>query len=101
MAAAGAVPKDMTAAIEGLGRLLARGGNQFTDAEVDLLEAASILLRSRFGQTTLPNPRGVVRSLVKAALDAMDAEDRRTADAQQSPAEPSSSPTRPRTPITG
>lgn len=80
---------------------IAREQEEFTEAEVELIDATFLLLRSRTGETALPDPRAAVRSCVRDALAAMDAEDRQTAGARQSTAEGSSSPTRPRTPVTG
>jgi hypothetical protein len=67
-----AVPEWAEQAIDALGRIA--NPENLTAAEMHLLDAAFLLLRHRFGRTVLTDPVPIVRTLVRSAVEALDAE---------------------------
>lgn len=65
-------------AIDGLDRVKAAARGQLTHAEYDLLAAADLLLRARFGETTIDDAQDIARDLAKAVARELDAEQARS-----------------------
>lgn len=60
--------------IDNLDRMQAAAREHLTRVEYDLLITADLLLRARFGETTMDDAPDVARDMLAAALRTLDAE---------------------------
>jgi hypothetical protein len=60
--------------IDNLDRMKAAAREHLTRVEYDLIITADLLLRARFGETTMDDSHDVARDMLRAALRTLDAE---------------------------